>query len=464
VDSSRYFTQAKHLEIYGIGYFFKEWGKDIFAWTDLPLIPFLYGLIFKFFGESRIYLQIFITILFSGTVVLTYMIGKTLWDEDIGLFAGALLLGIPYLLTQVPIMLVDVPTMFFFTLSIFVFIKALERGGVGLIALSSITLFFAFFAKYSTWLMLSVTVIIFLVFLKGDSKGVLYRSSIIAFIAGILILCMVLAMFNVISEQITLLLDYQRPGLRRWGESFTSTFLFQIHPFITAAAVYSIYVAWKKRDLKFAIISWLLILVVAMKIERIRYVILVFPMVALMASYGLQTIKVREMKKFVMLCIVISSLVVAFFGYLPFVGRISTVNLKDAGGFLNSIDAERVEVFTLPQKYSIINPAVSVPILDLFTKKRVNYISDGNHSPPWKQIEKSPLRFTWEYKNPKYYRTDNMGSKDGTAVAIILSDINQTLPKHIEQKIKGYRISKTFKINEGVFRYRTIVTIYQPAT
>ena len=43
VDASRYFTQAKHLELYGFGYFFREWGNGINAWTDLPAIPFLYG-------------------------------------------------------------------------------------------------------------------------------------------------------------------------------------------------------------------------------------------------------------------------------------------------------------------------------------------------------------------------------------------------------------------------------------
>ena len=84
VDASRYFTQAKHLDVYGIGYFLREWGRDINIWTDMPLIPFLYGLIFKLFGESRIYIQAFTTLLFSLTVVLTYNIGKTLWDETVG--------------------------------------------------------------------------------------------------------------------------------------------------------------------------------------------------------------------------------------------------------------------------------------------------------------------------------------------------------------------------------------------
>jgi hypothetical protein len=47
VDAARYFSQAKHLKVYGPGYFSEQWGKSIFAWTDLPLLPLIYGVIFK---------------------------------------------------------------------------------------------------------------------------------------------------------------------------------------------------------------------------------------------------------------------------------------------------------------------------------------------------------------------------------------------------------------------------------
>src|SRR5512137_2225725 len=53
VDASRYFTQAKHLAQGGAVFFVKEWGRNVFAWTDLPLVPFCYGILFKLFGESR---------------------------------------------------------------------------------------------------------------------------------------------------------------------------------------------------------------------------------------------------------------------------------------------------------------------------------------------------------------------------------------------------------------------------
>jgi hypothetical protein len=91
VDASRYFTQAKHLELYGVKYFVSEWGKDINAWTDMPLVPFLYGVVFSIFGETRIYIQILNTTFFSLTAVLTFELGKILWDEETGFFAGVLL-------------------------------------------------------------------------------------------------------------------------------------------------------------------------------------------------------------------------------------------------------------------------------------------------------------------------------------------------------------------------------------
>ncbi len=170
VDASRYFTQAKHIEVYGAGYFIREWGRNIAVWTDLPMVPFFYGLIFWIFGESRIYLQIFTTLLFSSAIVLTYLIGKKLWNENLGICAGLLLFGFPYLLTQVPLVLVDVPTMFFLMLAIYLCILALERGGA-YIAAASIAAFLAFFSKISSWFMLSVVPIAIILSLKKKQSA-----------------------------------------------------------------------------------------------------------------------------------------------------------------------------------------------------------------------------------------------------------------------------------------------------
>jgi hypothetical protein len=465
VDVSRYFTQAKHLELYGIKYFILEWGRGINAWTDLPLIPFLYGMLFKLFGESRIYIQVFTTFLFSMTCVLTYLIGRSLWDEDIGFFAGMLLLGIPYIFTQVPLMLVDVPTMFFLTLLIFVFIKAIEKGRV-YIFLSSIAVFLCVFSKYSTWLMLSVIFIIPFVYWRYPSKDqrhwhklILQRMSAFMYVSGILILAFLLLKFDVFSAQIRLLLEYQVPGLRRWGEGFVSTFFYQVHPFMTLSVLYSIVLAFKKRDLRYLIVSWLLILIFILQIRRARYILITFPMFALMASYGLQEIKAKGLRRFFVYGIVCSSIVIAMSVYLPFLEKLSLVNLKDAGNYLDSIDAEYVEVLIIPSHNTIVNPAISIPILDIFTKKQI-YYTYNLRPPAFEKIEKSPLRFTWEYRNPEYYKTDGKGFEKAPVVVVITNGENRLLPGYVRQKIKDYKRIKVFNSYTGIFRYSPVVSVY----
>jgi hypothetical protein len=459
VDASRYFTQAKHLEVFGLRHFLAEWGRDIQAWTDLPLVPLLYGLVFALFGESRIYIQAFTTLLFAASVVLTYRIGRTLWDGEVGFLAGALLLGIPYLLTQVPSVLVDVPAMFFLTLALFAVVHAFRQPGTGSIAAASLAVFLALFSKYSTWLMLSVLPVIGLVHRRGGAKRALCTGSAIALLSGSLVAAVMLASHRAYSDQIALLLTYQVPGLRRWGESFLSTFLFQVHPFLTVAALLSVWVAFRRRDPSYAIVVWPVMLLLALRVQRIRYWVPAFPMMALMGAYGLQAVGRREIRNFIAASAVASSLVVALHGYLPFLEGSSAVNLMRAGEYLDSIEEERVEVFTLSGRDSEVNPAVSVPILDLFTSKELTYAYGGNSLPSRADVEKSPLRFTWEYRNPGYYAA---GGAEGDAALVVISDhAGQPLPEPVEDRLKGHRRVRVFAADEGVFRHRTVVEVYR---
>lgn len=464
VDASRYFTQAKHLAVYGIGYFLTEWGRTIPAWTDLPLIPFLYGLLFTLFGESRTAIQIFMSTLFSLTTVLTYLIGKKLWNRETGFAAGLLLLGIPYLLTQVPLMLVDIPTMFFLLLSVFTFLEALDRDGVVRIGCSLAAITCTVLSKYSAWFMLSVLGVVLIVYAEHGavSKGrrPLLRGALILLIAAAVAGAVLLFKFDVVSEQIAFLLEYQKPGLDRWGESFQSTFLFQMHPFITISAMVSLVVAWRKRDMRYVIISWLVLLVVFFNIKRIRYLVPVFPLLTLMASYGLQIIKREDVTRFIVYGIVTTSLVIAVFAYLPLAENMSAVNLKHAGEYLNTLDAGEIEVITLPPKEPVVNHAVDVPLLDLFTSKRIQYRCQYEAFPPRAVIERSSLRFTWEYRNPAYYSAPLTAA--GDVPVVILSDAtNLSLPDPVSRRLEGYRLSESFRVNEGIFRYTVGIRIYQ---
>lgn len=469
VDASRYFTQAKYLELYGIRFFFEEWGKGISAWTDMPLVPFLYGLIFRFFGEARVYVQIFTAVLFSLSTVLTYLVGRDLWDEEVGLYGGFFLLGMPYLFTQVPLLLVDIPTMFFLLFAVLMFMKALKKGGTMLV-ISAFSISLAFFSKYSAWLMLSILPIIVLVNLAEESSKpetvrqtstFLLRTSYIILLSALCIGLVVTYKFGVISGQMKLLMAYQKPGLKRWGESFVSTFFFQIQPLITAAALYSVYVAMRKKDLKYIVAVWLVALVFLMQIRRARYIIMVLPMLSLTAAYGLCGIKGADLRKFFVACVITSSLSVALIAYVPFMQKMSAVNLKEAGRFLDSLPEHNVEVFTLIPDEPVVNPSVSVPLLDLFTQKRIIYKGDGILAGDERaKIKNSSLRFTLEFKNPSYYGWGNYTDQD-TVLAVISERANDPLPPEVERRAADYSRIGVFDKYEGVFRYRTSVRVYR---
>jgi hypothetical protein len=460
VDASRYFSEAKHLELYGAGYFLREWGRAIPVWTDMPVVPFLYGLVFRWFGETRLLIEMLTTLLFSLTVVLTCLVGRELWGEEAGFWGGLLLLGIPYLYSQVPLMLVDLPCTFFLMFSVYSFIRALERGGA-MIALSAAAIFITFFAKYSTWLMLTVLPVILAVYCAGRrSQGTdryLRRGLVVFFAAGVLIGCFAAYEYDVMSSQMKLLIAYQKPGLRRWGESFVSTFFFQIWPWLTVAAALSLYRAILKRDLRFLIVLWLPLLIIALSIERIRYSVMAFPMIALAASFGITGLRKRETAKFAVYCIVVSSIVLATSAFLPFLERISLVNVEKAGAFLDHLNGD-IRVYTVPEKDPVVNPAVAVPILDFFTNRRIRYDYTPSFQSDTEEILLSPLRFTFEYRNPAYYSEDDNGP--ASAVVVISSWAGQPLPAGIAERVRDFRRTKVFDITENVFRYQTVVTIY----
>lgn len=466
VDASRYFTQAKHLELYGIRHFWDAWGHQLGAWTDMPLIPFLYGIIFTIFGEARIWIQVFNSLLFSGSVVLTALIGKELWDEEAGFQAGLLLLGMPYIFTQVPLMLVDVPAMFLLVLSLYLFLRALRGGGL-MIAAAAAAITATAYAKYSTWLMLSVLVVTAVVeaapvWNSAPQRSRLIRNCLGVFLAaGLAAGAVFISKADVFSAQIHFLNAYQRPGLQRWGESFISTFFFQIHPLVTLAALAGLYTAIWRRDLSFLVAVWLVLLVVLLQVRRIRYIVMVFPMLSLMAAYGTYLIRETATRRFFVICVVVSSLLIAAGAFLPFLKGYSVTNLAGAGRYLDALPERAVRVYTPLPADPALNPAVNVPLLDLYTRKRIIYDYDPKaYSRPLDKIATSALRFTWEYRNPPYYAADSVSDRD-CAVVVISANRETTLPAAASAALTDYRETRSYSTTEGLFGNQTFVKIYR---
>jgi hypothetical protein len=179
-----------------------------------------------------------------------------------------------------------------------------------------------------------------------------------------------------------------------------------------------------------------------------------------MAAYGLQILRNHETRKFIVYGIVISAAVLANFAYVPYLQTISTVNLKKAGGFINTLDGDHIKIFTLPQKKSIVNPAIAVPLLDIFTHKRILYEPDLNYRPNWNRIKTSSLRFTWEYQSPRYYHKEDEIPGILSAIVVVSQSPDQAIPENLARQTRHFKNSRKFKTLSNRFRYRTVVTVY----
>lgn len=464
IDASRYFTQAKHLEIHGVRFFLREWGGEIDSWTDMPLMPFVYGLLFRYLGESRLYVQLVNTILFSCTVVATFHAGRTLWNRETGICAALFLLGIPYLHTQVPLMLTDVPAMFLITLSLLTSLLALHRGGFWLLA-PALPLLLTALVKFSTWPLLAagLPLVILAAAPRVGLRHAIQRSAALMVIPGALLTTFLLWKRDVIAGQISLLTSFQWQGLSWWQESHLSTFLFQVHPFVTVLALFSVVPAVKRKDVACSLPLGLVLLLIAMRVERARYLLVVFPMVAMLAGYGLQVIGPRRLKMFTAYCAVLSSLTVSIFFYRPFLMKVSLVNLKEAAELLEARGVESTDVYTLPPNSRLINPAVGVPLLDLYYSGSIVHHPDGRAASAGEQVLQSPFRFSWRHRNPAYYAGEIAAADEGRALVVISGDADPPLPPSLEKRI-GLLEKHSFRKSSGVYRYRTLLSVYLPGS
>jgi hypothetical protein len=459
VDASRTFLQAKYLAVHGPWAFLAQWGREVPAWTDLPLVPFLHGIVLHVLGESRTLLQAFTAALFAGAVVLTHRLGAALFDEEVGFTAGALLLASPYLLTQVPLLLADVPTMFFFTLALLAVVRALERGGTGPALLAAAALVPALLSKYSVWLLASVVPVALLVLRRAGAPRPLRTGAVMALATGAAMAALLLSRPRVFAGQVALLLGFQAPGLHRWGESFLSTFLFQVHPFVAATALASVGLAVRRRDLRYAIVLWPVLLLVGLQTRRARYLLPTFPMLALMGAYGLQWLRSAQTRRLAAGCAVASSLAVALHGYLPFLAGNSLANLRGAGEYLDTIPEERAEVLAPVPARAEVHPSVAVPLLDLYTRKRIVHLPGPIADDARASAERSPLRFTWEVRSPGLHAPDADGGP--TALVLVADDLRAPLPAEVEGRLAGHRLERTFTADDGIFRFRTLVGVYR---
>jgi len=458
IDASRYFVQAKHLELFGPSAFFRDWGVVLPAWTDLPLPAFLYGMIFRLCGEHRLPQQIFTAGLFACAAFATARIGELLWGGRTGARGALLLLAIPCLLVQVPLLMADVPAMAAVTTALWSFLETLERRGAWRIAAAALALGAALLAKYSTWVLLGAAFGLILALEALRGRWAAARRGAVAVVTGALAPAIfALAKPELVQGQLALLAGFQWEGLRRWVESYPSTFLFQTHPLLAAAALAALWRGWRERDRQVLVAAALPLVLFALGARRSRYLLPAFPMIVLLAARGLEALPGRA-RRFAVLAAVGFSLVTVFAVYLPFLKWVNAANLQAAGHFLDERNIAAVEVTALPAPGVAINPEVAIPLLDYHTAARIIVRGPTLPRPPQEELRVSSFRFTWEQQLPTWYRDDTRAAA-GVAQLLVAGDPAAPLPEKLALQVAGRDPDGVFA-RDAVYRYRTLVSVW----
>ncbi len=454
LDSGRYFLAASHLETNGIAAYLSGWGTDIRPWTDLPASAFFYGLVRRWVGTFQVAYQAFNTFLFCLTIVLTCLAGTRLFDRKIGRYGACLLMASPFLLILVPQHLNDIHVMFLLMLYFYTLLHLRDRDHQYWVWFTALSFLLLAFSKYTAWPIIALLSVLSF-FIGPGAMGLSRKKILYSHGVGVIVLMfLVWWKVEVFIGQIELLTLFQVDGLKSWKESYFSTFFFQVNPFVSLFALAGCIGAFIEKNRRFMMIAWFPFLALLLSMERSRYLVPFFPFLALMAAYGLNSVRDKIVRDYAVILMVFFSLMLVYGAYLPFLRSTSMMNLKRAGEFLNAHPAQHFTLITLPQSESRGSTLAAVPILDLYTTKRL-YLSSKSDVTGTADPDRYTHSLQFTHLLPLTNYVSNTRVAENPLVVIHDGSDSSTA----EAWTSSGRILKQFDQTTGIFKYKTVLTV-----
>lgn len=428
IDAGRYFLQAKNVAQNGPLFFWQEWGTGVFAWTDLPLVPFVHGLWLAAWGERRIVSQLLSVLFFAGLVMLTSLFGAELWRKKTGERAGWLLLASPWLIFLAPALLVDIPAAFFLVGALLFTLRFLKKGGLPAAFPAVFFLSMALLTKYSLWLYLPV---LLAAMVAGrptrDGRPKTCGRALVVFLPALVLpLFFCFTHKESVVAQLRLLTSFQAAALAGWDEGFWSAFLFQLHPLVLLMAAGACVSAIRTREKAFSVCLAAILLVLFLPTNRLRYLAPLLPLVCLAAARGLEIIIAPDrVRRFAVQGAVATSLCVAFVAYVPFACGTAFMNITEAGRLLDKLPTEGGRLL-VRNHTALVGPRALVPLVDMATAKTLCLEPDEGKVTGPASVCTSPLRFSWEMDLGGLYR--RCGPNDTALPLLVVSDAGDGAP------------------------------------
>jgi len=237
------------------------------------------------------------------TILIVFYLAKDLFSTEVAVLAGLILTFIPDLVGLNKVLGLDSPTLLFFTLTVFLFIKACKKLSHKLFILSGLSLGLAIGTRFSNFILFILLPIIFLLIFDKDVFG---KKRI--FLIYLLIIPLIALIFLYLSWPWlwTGTISHLGQSLHHWG-GIKELFLGQIRtpgydyyliylgvttPILVLILLMPFFIQmFKNRNVNnWLILAWFLVSFLITfsptKLNGMRYMVLIYPALAIMASVG----------------------------------------------------------------------------------------------------------------------------------------------------------------------------------
>ncbi len=388
-----------------------DWPK---AGYRAPLLSYMLGILFFFFGQNMLLLNMLMPLIGAINVFLVYLLGKKLFSRKIGLYAAAFLALMPVHVFYSGKILTDVLSTMLITLSFFLFVLWSEKEDNKFAVLTGAAAALAVLSRYVSILLLPIF-IAFLIFRERNINFLKNKNFLFMLFSFLLVM---------LPWLIYGYYEYNNPigwffhsgtaagywgVFKNWYEILPYfPVMFSITIFLAAFGVYGL--IRKRSSAGIFLLLWffafLLFSLFMLPYKEERYFMQITPPLAIMAAIGIdflsKRIKAKNMEKNI-LCISIILLVASV--VLGFYNTSSKVNIIKDGCFLNATD------FLKNAESNALVFTDNSPIIYFYTHKETHFQADNYERMKTlikENYQNKTVYYLWEYPNKNIANeTDN---------------------------------------------------------
>ncbi|MBK8900827.1 MAG: glycosyltransferase family 39 protein [Anaerolineaceae bacterium] len=264
-----------------------------------PLVPIIYGTAMRLLGPTQLAGRLITAVFAMSTGWLTYLIGRRLFNRQTALLGALLLFSFPLVLRLGSAAMVEMPLTFFFTLTVWLTLRVVERPSWDRWLLVGLVVAAGLLSKYTMVFVLPLVVGI--VAVRGSKKQALCLAGAGVLAGGVLVtgFVVVASRVSVLQQQLATMREYaglvltNEYGRRVLLETITNRLPSALGVYnLPLLALGGLFTINRRRPVDWVVLLWILSvwLPLFLTLPDHRYFLPSFPAVAMLAALGLQQI------------------------------------------------------------------------------------------------------------------------------------------------------------------------------